>query len=509
MERLRRFGKPLIDNLPQKGGHGFGLLLDGPDSAAGKWQNLLQAYLQSPAATMPSEPNPAALPKASPSSRHNQKVAAVAKEKFDLIMVGDSITNNFDSPAYQPVWNQFFAPRHAINLGYSGYRTENILWNLQNGELDGQSPKVITLMIGTNNVDEKNYPTRHTAAQLAGGVEAIVNVMRQKCPAAKILLLRSFTGSYDGPNPTSHRAILNRASDLFMKLADGHQVFYCDVNHVFLNLNGSIRHELMPDYLHPNAAGAKLWAQAMEPLLSTLMGDKSLDTDLPANTAIVPVPKLEQDGYDWYVRHADILKIKDKLDPEVVFIGDSITHMWGGLPASGFPKPGAAVLNAAFGKYRILNLGFGWDRTQNVLWRLDHGELDGLHPRAIVINIGTNNTSQTPHARQNTPAEIVEGIQEICGRIRSKTPQTKIILMAVFPREQSPVNPRRIQINEINRLLTDFAKSAHLDLVDIGPKLLDSGGTLHPDMAPDFCHLTAQGYQIWADAIAPLLAQPR
>ena len=70
----------------------------------------------------------------------------------------------------------------------------------------------------------------------------------------------------------------------------------------------------------------------------------------------------------------------------------------------------------------MLNLGFGWDRTQNVLWRLDHGELDGLHPRIVVIHIGTNNTSQTEHARQNTPAEIVEGIAAICGRVRAKTP---------------------------------------------------------------------------------------
>ena len=93
----------------------------------------------------------------------------------------------------------------------------------------------------------------------------------------------------------------------------------------------------------------------------------------------------------------------------------------------------------------MLNLGFGWDRTQNVLWRLDHGELDGLHPRVVVVHIGTNNTSPTDHARQNTPAEIVAGLKEICGRIRSKIPRTKIVLMAIFPREKDPINPRRFR----------------------------------------------------------------
>jgi len=157
-----------------------------------------------------------------------------------------------------------------------------------NGELEGQSPKVVVLEIGTNNVDEKHYPTRHTAGQLAGGIEAIVHLLREKLPTTKIIVLRCFPGCYGGPNPTSHRAILERASDLVSRLADDKNVFYCDVNHVFLNLDGSINHDRMPDWLHPSPAGAKAWAQAMEPLLSQLMGDSSLDTEIPGNTAIVP-----------------------------------------------------------------------------------------------------------------------------------------------------------------------------------------------------------------------------
>jgi lysophospholipase L1-like esterase len=169
-----------------------------------------------------------------------------------------------------------------LNLGYSGYRTENIIWNIQNGELSGQSPKVIILEIGTNNVDEKNYPTRHTAGQLAGGIEAIVKLLREKVPETKIIVLRCFPGCYGGPNPTSHRAILERASDIVSGVADGKNIFYCDVNHVFLNPDGSINQEMMPDWLHPSAAGAKAWAQAMEPLLSKLMNDRSRDKVIPA-----------------------------------------------------------------------------------------------------------------------------------------------------------------------------------------------------------------------------------
>ncbi len=456
--------------------------------------------------------NPASIPveRSSP-ERHAAKLALVAKEKFQLIMIGNSITNNLEKPQYQPVWNQFFAPRKALNLGYSGYRTENILWNIQNGELEGQSPKVIVLEIGTNNIDEKSYPTRHTAGQLAGGIEAIVKMLREKCPDSKIMVLRCFPGCYGGPNPTSHRAILERASDLVAKMADGKHIFYCDVNHVFLNLDGSINHGMMSDWLHPTPAGAKAWAQAMEPLLSELMGDQSLDTETPQNSAVVPVSKLENDGYNWWNRHAEVLQIKDSINPQIVLIGNSITHYWGGEPllkntegklrASNGPKAWASV----FGNYRVLNLGFGWDRTQNVLWRLDHGELDGLHPQKVIIHIGTNNTSETKNARMNTASEIVEGIRAICQRVRSKVPRAEIILMAVMPREQSPDHPRRKLINEINRQLAVFVRESKITLIDIGPKMLAPDGTFSMDISRDFCHPTEKGYQIWADELRPFV----
>ena len=480
-----------------------------------KLAEVLKNFLETKGELKSTVVNPAAIPVAGYSSdRHAEKLALVAKEKFDLILIGNSITNNFEKPEYQPVWKQFFEPRKSINLGYSGYRTENLLWNIQHGELEGQSPKVIIVEIGTNNIDEKNYPTRHTAGQLAGGIEAIVKLLREKCPDSKVVVMRCFPGCYGGPNPTSHRAILERASDLVSGLADRKHIFYCDVNHVFLNMDGSINHEMMPDWLHPSPEGAKRWAQAMEPLLSELMDDKSHDAEIPANSAIVPASKLEEDSYNWWGRHAEVLQIKDSINPEIVLIGNSITHFWGGEPrirhADGSPRVpnGPKTWASLFGNYRVLNLGFGWDRTQNALWRLDHGELDGLHPGKVIIDIGTNNTSQTNNARMNSAEEIVEGIRAVCLRVRSKVPGAKIILMAVFPREQTADNPRRVLINEINRNLTQFAKAEKITLVDIGPRMLSPDGTISKEIMGDFCHPTEKGYQIWAEAIRSLIAEP-
>lgn len=477
---------------------------------------VLKEFLQTPQpGNSATAPNPAAIPvQGHAKQRYADKLALATKEKFDLIMIGNSITHNFEKPEYQPIWNRFFAPRKALNLGTSAYRTENILWDIQNGVLEGQSPKVVVLEIGTNNIDEKNFPTRHTAGQLAGGIEAIVKVLREKLPDTKIIVLRCFPGCYGGPNPTSHRAILERASDMVSKLADGKHIFYCDVNHVFLNMDGSINREAMPDWLHPSPAAAKAWAQAMEPLLCELMGDESRDTEIPANTALVPAPNLEDNSYDWLGRHKEILSIKDSIDPEIVLIGNSITHLWGGEPpmrwADGKLREhnGPKSWDSLFHDYRVLNLGFGWDRTQNVLWRLDRGELDGLHPRTVIINIGTNNTGQSQHGRMNTAPEIVEGIRAICLRVRSKVPDARIVLMAVFPREQTKDHPRRILINEINAGLESFAREQKITFLNIGSKMLDADGSFLPGLTFDFCHPTEKGYQLWADEIRPIISEP-
>ncbi len=226
----------------------------------------------------------------------------------------------------------------------------------------------------------------------------------------------------------------------------------------------------------------------------------------PANTAIVPVPKLEQDCYDWYERHAEVLKAKDQINPEIVLIGDSITHFWGGEPAFKIHN-GPKAWQEAFGQRRVLNLGFGWDRTQNVLWRLDHGEFDGLKPRWVILNIGTNNFSGTRNARENTPAEVAEGIAAICQRIRAKSPESRIILMGVFPRGQKATEGFRARIRRLNELLAEFAKGSGMTFLDIGGKMVDEDGSIPRQIMGDFCHPTEQGYAIWAEAIKKAIAE--
>jgi len=229
------------------------------------------------------------------------------------------------------------------------------------------------------------------------------------------------------------------------------------------------------------------------------------ETGTSENTACLSHDKLENDFYDWNQRHAAVLAAKEKAVPEVVMLGDSITHLWGGEPNEEKGNRGAAVWEALFKDHPALNLGFGWDRTQNVLWRLDHGELRGLHPRHIVIHIGTNNLADTANARQNTAAEIAEGIQAVVERAKAQCPAAKITLMAVFPRGETPDHPSRLQVAAINALLPAVAKASQVTLLDIGEKFLSPDGRISPGIMPDFLHPSAEGYAIWAEALQPIL----
>ncbi|WP_244935679.1 GDSL-type esterase/lipase family protein [Paenibacillus glycanilyticus] len=233
-------------------------------------------------------------------------------------------------------------------------------------------------------------------------------------------------------------------------------------------------------------------------------GNKLMKTHT-VNTAVIPATKLEEDSYDWWERHEQVLQIRNEIDPEIVLIGDSITHFWGGLPVSTSRHGTGQAWESVFGGRRVLNLGFGWDRTQNVLWRLDNGQFEGLSPKWVVINIGTNNTSETDNARASTAEEARDGVRAIVERVRKHAPSAHIILMAVFPREESPEDPRRKLIGRMNELYAELATELGLTFLDIGPSMLAEDGNLPREIAFDTCHLTEQGYQLWADALREVL----
>lgn len=271
------------------------------------------------------------------------------------------------------------------------------------------------------------------------------------------------------------------------------------------DLNGWIKPDLAkfqnPNDVHFGAPGYDRLAERVSHVIET-----ALPNAAQTNSAIKPSGKLENDGYGWEDRHAAAMAVKDKINPEIVLMGDSITHFWGGEPDGGkMGNRGLQSWQDLFGQRRVLNLGFGWDRTQNVLKRIELGELDGLNPKAIVIHIGTNNLAGTAQSRSNTPAEIAEGISLIVDRAQAKCPAAQIILMAIFPRGQSPGDPKRAILADINQRLAPLAQKPRVTVLDITTKWLQPDGAISKETMPDFLHPNEKGYTIWAEALKPVL----
>jgi len=221
------------------------------------------------------------------------------------------------------------------------------------------------------------------------------------------------------------------------------------------------------------------------------------------NAASIPVTKLQDDFYDWYTRHDAKVRAAATHHYDLIFIGDSITHFFAGHP--GFTNRGETVWQEFYGSRNALNLGFGWDRTQNVLWRLQHREFVGQTPKLIVLNIGTNNLTGTNYAPTSTPAQVAEAIAEIVQVIRRMSPATHILLMGVFPRG-SVNDPLRAPVRELNALLSTYAAGQkEMTFMDIGPRFLAPDGELLPGMLPDQCHPSTVGYRVWAEAIEPVV----
>jgi lysophospholipase L1-like esterase len=480
------------------------------------------AALISPAAAQSPAPrvNPAITPKdrLGESWWANKHGAVLAQIKSNpdigLIMVGDSITQNYeksDPPDenFQPIWQQFYAPRKALNLGYSGDATENVLWRLDHGEVDGIHPAVAVVLMGTNNTGFLLESADDTKA----GVDAVVEKLEAKLPQTKILLLGIL------PSGVAEKVVEeNKQVNAYLAAkygpttgTPGSRVTYLDIGSIFFE-NGKLNEAIYydprlswhPKPLHPDTVGQRRMAEAIEPTLVHLLNDsprQHLASLRDVNSALIPVPRLEMDSYDWYKRHHEILDQQKKIDPQVVLIGDSITHFWGGEPKGNIVN-GPKSWNTAFSGLRVLNMGFGWDRTQNVLWRMNQGEFEGLHPETVVINIGTNNLTTTENARSNTPEEIVQGILAIDREVHTRCPESRVIVMGILPRGFGADNFFRAPINRVNTLLSKALEGeANTTFLDIGRKYLTPDGTLPTALMNDGTHPTDEGYSVWAKAL--------
>ena len=208
-----------------------------------------------------------------------------------------------------------------------------------------------------------------------------------------------------------------------------------------------------------------------------------------SNDAVVPVPR---DG-GWMKRHESFNERVKKGNVDLIFIGDSITQGWEGA--------GKKVWEEYYAKRNAVNLGIGGDRTQHVLWRLENGNIEGIKPKLAVLMIGTNNSGN------NTSDQIAAGVTAIVEKLRKDLPETKVLVLGIFPRGADKADAKR-KVNEgTNEQIKKLADDKHVYYLDIGPKFLAEDGTLSKEVMPDLLHLNEKSYRTWAESIEPKLKE--
>ncbi|NBR86101.1 MAG: hypothetical protein EBS84_12970 [Proteobacteria bacterium] len=532
----------------------------------------------------------------------------------DVLLVGDSITQQWGSPLDKGVlnesWRKHFASYRTINLGIGGDKAQNVLWRLDHGGVEGLQPKVIVVMIGNNNM----FFTPETGIEAAAkGVQMVVANVRDKFPQAAVIAAKILPCHAPGERFYEDIKKTNLALEALRRGNDP-KVTVLDLWSDFTHADGTIKKELFtPDNIHLSLAGYAVYAERLKPWFDKFLGGRGLGGDVvipkfappsapaapaqksapaaPAPTAattpvtplaaftpaaelLKPTPRTPDgkslvypyapynegrmdpqltgwpltdaerawvakgeyfrkpgheaqkhlpemwfvtptaarwgnDGEDnkWIAHHAACIEkvraMKDGID--IALLGDSITQGWGG----GWDgAPFNAAWQKHFGDKKAVNLGIGGDRMENILWRLDHGALDGASPKIIVLMIGVNNAPLV-QANGVPVAAAAHGIKLCVENLRLRCPQSQIVLVKILP-AFNPAQEVGARVREINAALDTLKldADAQVRVVDLGKEFTNRDGTLKTELYSDgHLHLGPQGYEVFASKLRPVLAK--
>ena len=484
---------------------------------------------------------------------------------LDILLVGDSITSQWGGGqmgAFGAVWLAYYGTNNTINLGIGGDRTSSILWRLDHAGFDHlvAPPKVSVLQIGNNNqyLHSQGVPTTSSVQ----GVVWCLRNLRSKFPTTPLIWVNLFpvTGSssstylkelHDACNaagisdPASTNYVSNvHPLDLWSQYASGDGV---TANAAFFR-----------DGVHPNDAGYTLWATNMLPLVQQALAGQFggsvlsypyapynqglMDPQLTgwpltvAESNYVCIPEYSRKpGHEanqnlplmwpvtptanhwsgnttnsvWLDHHASLvnLVLTNRAPIDVALIGDSITEYWGGCVWDPAFANWIAPWSTNFSQYNAVNLGIGGDRTESVLWRLDHGALDGTSVKVIVLLIGVNDMALVQPLNGVSTNAIAQGIQLCVQNIRLRYPQIDLLLVKTLP-TSSPGNPQYVAVQAVSSLLDQSLNLSDpkLHVLDLWNDFTNPDGTLVAAYYDSVgLHLTTAGYAAYATKLKPVL----
>ena len=371
--------------------------------------------------------------------------------------------------------------RPIINLGFSGNgRLEKEVIGLM-GEIDAKM-YVLDCLPNLDASDASKYE------QVKNLVIQSVKQLRQQGSTIPILLVEHCGFSDEEVNLARKKNViaLNQAQReaLEQLKTEGHNHLYLlQKEEIALSLDGTV------DGIHPNDLGMLDYANACEKIIR-----KILNEPLGEFTTTQPsIQNRDANVYDWDNRHQEILSLNKIKPPRIVFLGNSITHFWGGEPKTSMVN-GLDSWNQFMEPLGVRNFGYGWDRIENVLWRVYHDELAGYAADQVVLLIGTNNMSL------NSNKEILGGLQFLIQAIKVRQPKADILLLGIYPRRKDEQN-----IYELNQGLVNVSGLMNVRYLDAGKVLLKSDGKIDETLFTDGLHPNAEGYRKLVQVMMPYL----
>ena len=515
------------------------------------------------------------------------KVAQANKGPIDVLLVGDSITMQWGA-----AWTKHFPTLKTVNIGIGGDKTQNVLWRLDHGGVEGLEPRLCVLLVGNNNM----FFTPETGIEPAAqGTKVCVNNLREKFPKAPVIVVKVFPAHAPGNPFYEDIKKVNAALDTLNLEADP-KVRVLDIWGDMVNADGTLKKELFtPDNIHlTEDGGYKLYAERLKPLLEAFLAGKEVPKSVPRTypasaPAATPVPAKSQlaqatqvinddkhllypyapynegkmdpqltgwpltdaekawvakgeytrkpghevqkhlpemwfvtptaarwgkDGEEnlWVMHHdmciEKVRAMRDGID--IALLGDSITQGWGG----GWDgAPFNAAWQKHFASFKTVNLGIGGERMESILWRLDHGALDGASPKVIVLKIGVNNAPLI-FANGVPAGTAAYGIKLCIENLRMRCPKSQIVLVKILP-AFDPTKEAGKAVVDINATLDALKidRDPHIHVLDLWSDFSNPDGTLKTALYSDGnLHLGPAGYDVLARKLEPvverLLANP-
>ena len=396
------------------------------------------------------------------------------RQEKPIVVYGTSIAQGACASRPGMAWTSILGrklDRPLINLAFSGNgRLEEEVINY----ITDIDAKIFVLDCLPNLGATKDRSLDEVRQLIISGIKQI----RTSRPATPILLVEH-DGYSDGAVDTDRYKTytdLNRiAKEAFAQLrSEGVR----DI-HLLTKEELNLSMESYVDGTHPTDLGMMEYALAYEMALRKILKEPIGDV-----ATTIPVTQAREPGmYHWEGRHQELLKMNRESAPKICFFGNSITHYWGGSPKA-ILSNGADSWKANLDKLQLRNFGFGWDRVENVLWRIYHDELDGFEAEQIVLMIGTNNE------HLNTDGEILQGLELLVNAIKERQPKARVLLLGLFPRED-----KEERMQNLNMGIASLANSKNVDYVDIGGALLGKDQKIDASLFSDGLHPNAKGYR--------------